>query len=36
MCLWPTQFALWAYGFAVLCALTIVMRLWVGWKALAP
>jgi phosphatidylglycerophosphate synthase len=36
MCLWPQWFALWAYGFAVLCALTIVMRLWTGWKALAP
>ena len=36
MCLWPAHFALWAYGFAVLCALTIVMRLWTGWKALAP
>lgn len=36
MCLWPAQFALWAYGFAGLCALTIVMRLWVGWKALTP
>jgi phosphatidylglycerophosphate synthase len=36
MCLWPAQFALWAYAFAALCALTIVMRLWMGWKALAP
>lgn len=36
MCLWPAQFALWAYGFAVLCALTIATRLWFGWKALAP
>ena len=36
MCLWPAQFALWAYGFAVLCALTIVMRLWAGWRALSP
>lgn len=36
MCLWPERFALWAYGFAALCALTIVMRLWMGWEALAP
>jgi phosphatidylglycerophosphate synthase len=36
MCLWPALFALWAYGFALLCGLTIVMRLWMGWKALAP
>jgi phosphatidylglycerophosphate synthase len=34
MCLWPRHFALWAYGFAVLCALTIVMRLLGGWRAL--
>jgi len=36
MCLWPAQFAALAYGFAVLCGLTIVTRLWAGWKALAP
>ena len=36
MCLWPAQFALWAYGFAVLCGLTIATRLWAGWRALAP
>jgi phosphatidylglycerophosphate synthase len=35
MCLWPAQFAGWAYGFAVLCALTIVTRLWAGWRALS-
>ena len=34
MCLWPAWFALWAYGFAVLCAVTIVTRLWAGWRAL--
>jgi phosphatidylglycerophosphate synthase len=34
MCLWPAQFALWAYGFAVLCLLTIATRLWAGWRAL--
>ena len=33
MCLWPAQFAWWAYGFAALCALTIVGRLWAGWTA---
>jgi phosphatidylglycerophosphate synthase len=36
MCLWPAQFALWAYGFAVLCVLTIATRLWAGWQALSP
>ena len=36
MCLWPVHFALFAYGFASLCALTVVMRLWAGWKALTP
>jgi phosphatidylglycerophosphate synthase len=35
MCLWPAQFALWAYGFAALCLLTIATRLWAGWQALA-
>ena len=34
MCLWPQHFALWAYGFAALCVLTIVMRLIGGWRAL--
>ena len=34
MCLWPQHFALWAYGFAALCLLTIVMRLLGGWQAL--
>ena len=33
MCLWPALFALFAYGFAALCGLTIVMRLWAGWRA---
>ena len=36
MCLWPAQFALWAYGFAALCLLTIATRLWAGWQALSP
>lgn len=34
MCLWPQHFAGWAYGFAALCALTIVTRLLAGWHAL--
>jgi len=34
MCLWPQHFAAWAYGFAGLCALTIVTRLVGGWSAL--
>jgi phosphatidylglycerophosphate synthase len=34
MCLWPQHFAWWAYGFAVLCALTIVTRVLAGWRAL--
>lgn len=36
MCLWPAHFAWWAYGFAALCAVTIVTRLLVGWHALRP
>jgi phosphatidylglycerophosphate synthase len=35
MCLWPAQFAWWAYGFAALCLLTIATRLWAGWQALS-
>jgi phosphatidylglycerophosphate synthase len=34
MCLWPRHFALWAYGFAVLCSMTIASRIVGGWKAL--
>lgn len=34
MCLWPAQFAWWAYGFAALCALTIATRVVGGAKAL--
>lgn len=33
MCLMPQHFAWWAYGFALLCALTIVTRLAAGWRA---
>jgi hypothetical protein len=32
MCLFPQHFALWAYGFAVLCALTTATRLMAGLK----
>jgi phosphatidylglycerophosphate synthase len=35
MCVWPEQFALWAYGLALLCAVTIVTRVAAGWRALA-
>lgn len=34
MCLWPQHFAWWAYGFAVLCALTVVTRFLAAWQAL--
>ena len=34
MCLWPQRFAMWAYGFAALCAVTIVTRIAAGWHAL--
>jgi phosphatidylglycerophosphate synthase len=33
MCLWPAHFAVWAYGFAALCALTVLGRLAAGWHA---
>ena len=32
MCLWPAAFAPIAYGFAVLCAITIAMRIGWGWQ----
>jgi phosphatidylglycerophosphate synthase len=35
MCLWPKQFAWWAYGFAALCALTITTRIIGGAKVLS-
>jgi phosphatidylglycerophosphate synthase len=34
MCLWPQHFALWAYGFAALCAVTTATRLWAGMRQL--
>ena len=33
MCVLPAWFSLWAYGFAALCAVTIVTRLWAAWRA---
>ncbi len=33
MCLWPRHFAVLAYVFSALCALTILSRLVWGWKA---
>jgi phosphatidylglycerophosphate synthase len=33
MCLLPAFFDLWAYGFAVLCAVTVATRLWAGWRS---
>ena len=33
MCLWPQHFAIFAWGFALLCVLTTVTRLWAGWSA---
>ena len=32
MCLWPQWFPQIAYGFAVLCAITIAMRIGWGWQ----
>jgi phosphatidylglycerophosphate synthase len=33
MCWWPTYFATLAYVFAALCGVTVVTRLWWGWRA---
>ena len=33
MCVWPDWFAVFAYGFAALCAVTTAMRLFAGWEA---
>ena len=35
MCLWPAYFPLLASVFAALCGLTIVTRLWAGWRVLS-
>ena len=32
MCLWPQHFAVFAFIFAALCALTTLTRLWAGWS----
>jgi phosphatidylglycerophosphate synthase len=32
MCLWPAQFAILAYVFALLCWLTVIVRLCAGWR----
>lgn len=34
MCLWPTAFAPLAYGFALLCLITTLTRLWSGYHSL--
>jgi phosphatidylglycerophosphate synthase len=36
MCLWPQHFALAAWIFAALCALTTLTRLWAGWSVFGP
>jgi phosphatidylglycerophosphate synthase len=33
MCLWPAHFALFAYAYAVLCAVTTLTRVLAGWRA---
>jgi phosphatidylglycerophosphate synthase len=35
MCLWPDRFAWWAYGFAVLCSITVATRIVGGTKVLS-
>jgi phosphatidylglycerophosphate synthase len=35
MCLWPQHFAWWAYGFALMCVVTIITRVVAGWRALS-
>jgi phosphatidylglycerophosphate synthase len=34
MCLWPQHFAVWALGFAALCAITWATRIATGWRRL--
>lgn len=34
MCLWPALFPVLALGFAALCAVTLLTRLWAGWVLL--
>lgn len=33
-CLWPQHFVALAYGFALICALTTVTRIWAGYRTL--
>lgn len=33
MCFWPMYFIELAYGFAALCGITVVTRVWWGWRA---
>ena len=35
MCLWPQHFALIAWVFCAMCALTVLTRLWAGWAMLS-
>jgi phosphatidylglycerophosphate synthase len=35
MCLWPQHFAVWAYGFALLCGVTIISRVVGGARVLS-
>lgn len=35
MCLWPAAFPALALGFAALCGLTTLTRLWAGWRQFA-
>jgi phosphatidylglycerophosphate synthase len=35
MCVWPQWFALWAYVFAAMCAVTLATRVAAGWRAFA-
>ena len=32
MCLWPSAFPVLAWGFAALCGVTTVSRVWAGWR----
>ncbi len=34
MCIWPQAFVWLAFGFAALCVLTTLTRLWLGWQLL--
>jgi phosphatidylglycerophosphate synthase len=36
MCLWPQHFAVLAYLFAAMCAVTIACRIFWGWQAFSP